>query len=472
MNPWIKKLLLSAVLLLICLSLIGCDSQVKTLSGVMTPGEIAGLERYKNLQSLDLSGSDCYDDIEAYIASHPQVAVTYTVALGGEAFAPDTRELTLSTPAAVEDLIARSGYLHDLETVTLSGEAAGPETIRRLREALPQLPLDYPLTLLGKTLDPGISSLDLSAITPADIPQAVEVLPMLSQLKTVALPDSLPFSDYAALKAAAPDVDFSYAFTLFGQEADTHTTELAYANVDIGNAGARELYDILPALDKLERISFVDCGIDDDVMDKLRRAFPEKEVVWLVRFGWGQAMSDVDRIWAIGGFNDEQLKPLKYCTKVKYLDLGHNGITKLDFLYYMPDLEVAIFENDYLVDLTALGSCKKLEYLEVGETRVTDVSPLAGCESLEHLNIGGLPLLRDITPLYGLQHLKRLYGLCDVNVPQEQIDTIKELMPDCEVDFQYDPKGAVNGSRWRYTEGGYAERYALLHDQIGYDWLL
>ena len=242
--------------------------------------------------------------------------------------------------------------------------------------------------------------------------------------------------------------------------------------VEIGNEAARQLYDVLPYLDKLERISFVDCGIDDDVMDKLRRAFPEKEVVWLVRFGWGQAMSDVDRIWAIGGFNDEQLKPLKYCTKVKYLDLGHNGITKLDFLYYMPDLEVAIFENDYLVDLTALGSCKKLEYLEVGETRVTDVSPLAGCESLEHLNIGGLPLLRDISPLYGLTHLKRLYGLCDVNVPQEQIDHIKQLMPDCEIDFQYDPKGAVNGSHWRYTDGGYAERYALLHDQIGYDWLL
>ena len=472
MNTWIKKLLLLAVTLLFCVSLFGCDSQVKTLTGVMTAEEIAGLDRYKNLQTLDLSGSDCYEAIEAYIASHPQVDVTYVIGLDGEGYSPDAQDITLSTNAGVEDLLRNAAYLPALQRVRLEGEASTPANVHALRDALPGLTLDYPLTLLGKSLDLGVTSLDLSGLTASDVAQAAEVLPMLPELKIVTLPDSLSFSDYAALKAAAPNVDFDYHFTLFGQEADTHTTLLEYANVEIGNEAARQLYDVLPYLDKLERISFVDCGIDDDVMDKLRRAFPEKEVVWLVRFGWGQAMSDVDRIWAIGGFNDEQLKPLKYCTKVKYLDLGHNGITKLDFLYYMPDLEVAIFENDYLVDLTALGSCKKLEYLEVGETRVTDVSPLAGCESLEHLNIGGLPLLRDISPLYGLTHLKRLYGLCDVNVPQEQIDHIKQLMPDCEIDFQYDPKGAVNGSHWRYTDGGYAERYALLHDQIGYDWLL
>ena len=44
-------------------------------------------------------------------------------------------------------------------------------------------------------------------------------------------------------------------------------------------------------------------------------------------------------------------------------------------------------------------------------------------------------------------------------------------MPNTEVDFDYYPKGAVNGSHWRYEDGGgLVPRYQLLHDQIGYDW--
>ena len=138
---------------------------------------------------------------------------------------------------------------------------------------------------------------------------------------------------------------------------------------------------------------------------------------------------------------------------MKYLDIGHNGIENLDFLYYMPDLEVLIVENDHVSDITAIGSCTNLEYLEVGETHVTDISPLANCVNLVHLNIGRLHELTDISPLYGLTKLERVYGKCDENVPPEQVEHLKELLPDCEIRFEFDPGGPIFGS-WRYYPGG------------------
>ena len=275
--------------------------------------------------------------------------------------------------------------------------------------------------------------------------------------------------EFIARKEAG-EGDFPFRFDLFGQSVDQDTASLSWSRIYIGTEGLIPFFRVLPHLDKLETLRFEYCGAADWAMARLRESFPDKDIVWRIDYGWGGSMTDTDTIWAIGGFDDYRLYPLRYCNAVKYLDIGHNGIYNLDFVRHMPELEVLIVENDYIADLRALASCRKIEFLEVGETRVKDVSPLAACTSLEHLNIGGLLELTDISPLYELPKLKRLYGLCDVNVPQEQVDHITVLMPDTEVAFHYDPKGAVNGYHWRYDENGIVPRYQLLHDQLGYDW--
>ena len=61
---------------------------------------------------------------------------------------------------------------------------------------------------------------------------------------------------------------------------------------------------------------------------------------------------------------DEMLAELKYCTKLKYVDIGHNGFKDLSFVEYLPDLEVLILENDDVSDLSPLVHCQKLEYLD------------------------------------------------------------------------------------------------------------
>lgn len=76
------------------------------------------------------------------------------------------------------------------------------------------------------------------------------------------------------------------------------------------------------------------------------------------------------------------------CTKVKYLDLGHNEvISDISFVKSMPELEVFIIAMNPVSDLTPLASCPKLEYLELNTTAVADLSPLANATALRHLNI-------------------------------------------------------------------------------------
>ena len=459
--------------LALCLALAGCGEQPATvteLSGVMTAEELAALDSYEQLRLLDLSGSRCYDEIEAYIAAHPEVSVRYTVAVGETEYAPDTQTLTLDSAGEIDALPAVCAHLPQLREVEL-GVTPTPEQLAALRQALPEAKLRYPVTLLGQSLPSTQSSLDLSGLDSARVPEAAAALPLLPELAQVELSDSLPLDDYLRLKAAAPQAQFRYAFTLFGQEVSTETEALEYKNIEIGKEGLAEFFRVLPGLDRLKSLYFERIGAKNADIAALRDAFPDKEINWLVEYGWTATRSDAISVWNIGGFDDKQLAELKYCTKVKYLDIGHNGITDLSFVRYMPDLEVLILENDYVADLSPLADCKNLEYLEAGETRVTDVSPLANVTSLRHLNIGGLLGLTDISPLYGLPNLERLYGLCDVNVPREQVEHIKELMPNTEIDFDYYGAGAVNGGHWRYlADGTIAPRYQLLHDQIGYYW--
>ena len=168
-------------------------------------------------------------------------------------------------------------------------------------------------------------------------------------------------------------------------------------------------------------------------------------------------------------------EPLMYCNEVRYLDLGHNCITNIDFVRNMPNLEVAVLSVSWLESLEPLSSCEKLIYLECFSTNITDLSPLASCISLKYLNIGSPRAARpftDLSPLYELD-LKRLYCTSSP-IPKDQQEQFMSLHPDCECEF-----GMVDPSKgyWRFIDGNPAntdpsnrnEVYAWLFEVFGYD---
>ena len=235
------------------------------------------------------------------------------------------------------------------------------------------------------------------------------------------------------------------------------------------------------AIDHMPQLTYVDLdssGVPNEEMAKLRDDYPGIKIVWRVWFGSELAYSvrtDTEMILAskptAAGFIDEvNGADLKYCTEVKYLDLGHNATLRdISFVEYMPKLEVLIVAMSKWSDATPLASCKNLEYLEMQTTNCTDLSPLSGLENLRHLNIACITGLEDISPLYSLTKLERLWLGCMNGVPAEQVEQMRKAAPDCEINTTVydDPTGG--GWRYGYHPEGYmfsAPRYILLRLQF------
>ena len=285
----------------------------------------------------------------------------------------------------------------------------------------------------------------------------------------------------SAMKAS-PDTEKEVLFDLFGQTVSSRsTTSLSYLKTPIGEDGIRLIEKVMAYLPNLRRITFDRCEISNESMAKLRDAYPDKEVVWRIFFSPFSCMTDAETIWASVDLRNEQAEPLKYCTKLKNLDIGHSAMNYLDFLYYMPDLEVLILSCSDFDDLTPVASCKNLRYLEIAECwRIKDLSPLAELKNLEHLNIGQCTGVRDLSPLYHLdecKNLKRFYcthlwqGL---DIYAEETYFRKILPPTVEIDFNwYGELGALNTGHWRFTrgnyEGSYVEPYREIREIFGYD---
>lgn len=131
----------------------------------------------------------------------------------------------------------------------------------------------------------------------------------------------------------------------------------------------------------------------------------------------------------------------------------------------MPDLEVCIVACAPWSDATPIGSLEKLEYLEILSTNCNDISSFANLKNLKHLNIGNCWQIRDITPLYGLTQLERLWIGCVTPVPAEQKEEIREKLPDTLINTQV---ANHKEGGWCKDENGYnVPRYALLREQFG-----
>ena len=181
--------------------------------------------------------------------------------------------------------------------------------------------------------------------------------------------------------------------------------------------------------------------------------YPNIQFEWIVDLGKGHhisthatAYSTFNHINSGKELTSENLEVLKYCPRLKALDLGHNAIKNLDFLKYVPDLELLIIGQNQVTDLTPIGQLKHLKYAELFLNPFTDISPLANCTELLDLNITATKVV-DLTPLDNVTSLERLWGNMLKKLPQSQIDHFIELHPNCEVDFKPSHAATVDG--WR-----------------------
>lgn len=446
--------------------------QIVSLTMIVTEEDFPELQQYTNLQTLDLTGSTCYGAIARYAKNYPQVDVIYTISLGAAEVDPHAAELSLkASDVTFEALLENLQYLEELKSLSLAGITFTPEQVTQLQEAYPELSISYTVPMLGNEIPSDTETLDLSKLSPDLVPEAAKALALLENLKTVELMDgkatNLSKADVKILVDAAPEAIFHYTFQLFGKTISTNDEEVEFNKVKIGNEGEAELREALAIMTGCKSFRVIDCGVDYEILAKIREDNPRTKLVWRVQFGKYSAMTDTDTIRAVKNVFDDTCFNLRYCNEVKYMDLGHNEtLSDLSFVGFMPELEILIVSGCAVKDLSGFENCKKLKFLELAYCgKLQDISPLAGCESLTDLNIS-YTKVSDLMPLDGLplEHLMSVHSWVQ---PKEQT-TFKEIHPDCWSQFY---AAQPYGKGWRYEQDGktYTPGYTKVREVFDLD---
>ena len=327
--------------------------------------------------------------------------------------------------------------------------------------------------------------IDLSGISSdADISLFAAVAPWAEKLTTVHLGSEsttpVSWNVISRLQAAAPNVRFDYAFSLYGESMTLDTEYIDLRKIPV-NDNAEAVVAALPCMKKCTYLDMDDCGVPSERMAQIRDMFPNVKVVWRVWFSTldYSVRTDVKTVLAsltgegpyCGITNEESAIPLTYCTDVINLDLGHNNnMRTLSFIRYMPNLEVFITYNNFLRDVDDLAYAKHLKYLELYGSSMYDIKALADLNELTDLLICFCYNLEDISPIIPadkVTSLRRLWLTPDI-IPQEQIDAFQANHPNCIVNT------TDNSTDWFWRSdtpmegGGYTPQYQETLDIFHY----
>ncbi len=332
------------------------------------------------------------------------------------------------------------------------------------------------VNVCGKTFSTDRRKLDLSNITKAEVESAAEIFSQMPYLEYVDIgseENGLGWEELDRLYSAAPDAKFSYSFSLYGQELNTYDRILDFNHTAMEDEGAA-VRAILPYMRNCKTLDMDTCGVSNEAMASIRDEYPEIEVIWRIWFGYNYSVrTNVTKILAskpsVGGdIHNDDAQLIGYCTKLRFLDLGHNEeLSDFSFLSKLTDLRYAVLSITALEDLSPIENCTKLYYLEAGNTKISNLKPLAGCTNLEHLNIGTCFDVKDISPLYDL-NLKRLWLGVGDPVPEEQVAKMRELHPGIEIDTTC-PTG-LEGGAIGLNEGFVLGKWKSYKQYLAADW--
>ena len=227
---------------------------------------------------------------------------------------------------------------------------------------------------------------------------------------------------------AYPDADVLWQLQVCGVDVTSLAEEIDLSGIQFEDSS--EIESMLPYFKNLSKVVMCDCGIGNVEMDQLNKRYDDIKFVWKVYFGKKYELrTDADYFISSLYFGypadpqdltDETIEPLKYCTDMVALDVGHQHFTNADFCAEMKDLRYFIAAGGRLSDISALANCKKLWYLELMFCAVRDLSPLLECKELRHLNISGSPTAESLHVLAQMTWLERCFMACGTTYDEKK----------------------------------------------------
>lgn len=239
-------------------------------------------------------------------------------------------------------------------------------------------------------------------------------------------------------------------------------------SIDISGTQVDNLEYLIGQLGKLDRLTYIDmcdCGLSNEQMEDLMSRFPNIKFVWKVTLGLWTIRTDCVAFSTLKDgtityrLTNEDVQVLKYCTDMVALDLGHNRVTDISFLQYMPKLRILIlvdnrvegYDDVYISDLSYLKYNPELRYLEFFVGSVSDISFLQYTPKLVDLNISYNPI-SDVTYLLNLPNIERLF-LEHTELTEADYQLLQQTYPDAQV--VYYGEGSVDQG-WREHERYFA----------------
>ena len=471
----------------------------------LTDEDVATLDYFTRLKTVEAQKCTDYPQLAALTARRPEVTVEYTVTIDGREYPQDTAVVSIS--GITEEEINLLTYLPELTAVTAVG-CRTPEQMTRLRDFCQEKGLSFALRFGTKTYPDTVEELDVTGVTDGEL----ELLQLLPELKTLHLKN--PKADpetVAQLRSTYPKADISWeveiagvsfpddtkevdlsavlessaAQTAAGTAAGTQTAAGAQTTTKTqtttgtatGTQSTKETQSTAPAvtlnLEDLEKkMSYLSdakqvflgkCGLDNEKLAALReRVRDSYKLVWTVQLGKKLTARTDDTTFMpvrehVYYFLDEDAYNLRYCEDMLCVDVGHMGLTNIDFVKGMPHLQILILaHNGQLQDISPISSCKELIFLELDWSAVKDFTPLVGCTSLEDLNIG--LTYPSVEPLMQMTWLKNLWMVDRGGAYQ-----LSQALPDTKI---VATANATVGAGWRNLPN-----YYKMRDMLGMEYM-
>lgn len=229
--------------------------------------------------------------------------------------------------------------------------------------------------------------------------------------------------------------------------------------VDLGDTVVEDWDAFYAYLDEnrgLTRVDMYATPVGRTRIEELDERYPHIEFGWTMEVGDHLVRTDAACFSTLHYSGDtshptREIALLRFCKNLRALDIGHNRVDDLSFLYELPELRVLIVACNRIEDITPIASLRHLEYLEMFSNYVTDLSPLADLPYLAHLNIG-YNNISDLSPLYQMPQLKRLWmkkchsRAAAPELSGEVIAKLQSALGDCVIDTRHNP-----------SEGGWRE---------------
>lgn len=372
----------------------------------------------------------------------------------------ETLVLRRSGHDEINDLLP---LLPKLQTLDLRENPIGTEEIDDLRAAWPALRILYTVNLWGDGISSDTRSLTLGEGARGELSELKEALRRLEDLESADLCGAELSAEELVELADFLPAQTKYLVPLGGSRWAADSEEIDISGIPVGDLD--EVDAAVNVLPKLKKLVMCDCGIPDEEMAALGERHPGTRFVWTVHFSVYSLRTDATVFCAsdLPNFGyiapsatSEQLSPLRYCTDLVALDLGHMFFRDLSFLESLKNLKILIIVEERFHDISVLGTLEELEYLEIFNNSFDDISPLLNCKKLKHLNVG-YTRGYDPSPLWEMDWLERLWYPGN-RLGTEKCASLIEALPHTQCYLpSYDYNGSTGGG-WRTHEDYYEMR--------------